>query len=241
MSNFDAFNPPLDEEKFKPLFGIFVSGEVLFTPYTDPERKLLAMMRANSDALPKDEINYLRFNHYIFPFLIAAGFGSLGAFLFWKLDQTIEKAKGGADIKSSYEENTSKGAETAKSSVKETKEDPLKDIKLSRKRLKGNEEVQKYDYYKAVQNLSKDAKEEAPVNVFRKLQGWKRYGTVFSCFFFIGVFQGAIRSRINLYWRSKQHRDILKNTSEEEEAKLSQYRVGVKTQPQVNASQEKKD
>jgi len=72
--------------------------------------------------------------------------------------------------------------------------------------------LQKYDYFKASQELSKNAAHVESVTGYQlKFQGYRRYLILFSAVYGLGLLHGVCRSRINLYWLSKNYQNKLKD------------------------------
>jgi len=221
----------VDEEIFHPLLGVLVSSDLIFLPYTETERKLITLMRANdTEQVSQEDISYIKFNHYVFPHLLAAGCGALAALCIWKLDSVVVRE---ARKKEEREAHTYKPPQ--ETAAEPGKEDPFKDLnnlKLSKKRMKGSESLQKYDYFKASQEMAKNASHVESVTGYQlKFQGYRRYLILFSAVYGLGLLHGVCRSRINLYWLSKKYQGKLKDDPSDSPASKGTTLI-VKTKPQ---------
>ena len=206
----------VDESKFHHTLGVFISSEVMTTPYTTTERKLLKLMREHSDLLPEEDQSYLYFNHYIFPNLIAATFGTIATFCVWGLDNAVmkQRTKESQSQTQSEAEPEQRSGDLRKTSEQyNVKDDPLQEMNLLHKRRRGKAAAQKYDYMKAAQEMSKNSVSENVSGYQLRFKGYKRYFIVFSSFCFLGSIHGFCRSRMNLYWFSKKYEGKLNDVS----------------------------
>lgn len=201
----------IDESKFRPFLNFFIDSAVLYTPYTTTERKLMKLMREDSDLISEEDRRYLYHNHYTYPLLTIAAFGGLGVLCIWKLDDLVVKNTN----KNTPPEPESKPEDVNKAaySADQMKDDPLLELQLSRKKRKGNAAAQKYDYFKAASEMSKNKIQENVTGYELRVKGFKRYFLIFTVFAGMGAFYATGRSRINLYWKSKEYEGKLKDVS----------------------------